>query len=163
MTIKSLVTSGKRSVPGRRREEDPFIVLRREIDSLFDNFCSGVERGPFEEHQGIFSPKIDVTETDKDIRVRAELPGMDDKDIDVSLNKNTLTIRGEKKAEKEHEGKAYYRMERSYGSFCRTIPLPVEVNMDMIEARLKKGVLTVTLPKSARAVEKSRKISVAIE
>ena len=163
MAIKSLVTSRRRSVPERHEQDDPFILLRREIDSLFDNFFSGVNRGPFENRQGIFNPKVDVTETDKDIKVRAELPGMDEKDVEVSLNKDTLTIRGEKKAEKEHEGKAYYRMERSYGSFSRTIPLPVEVDTDKIEAQLKKGVLTVTLPKSAKAVDKTKKISVMIE
>jgi HSP20 family protein len=163
MAIKSLVTSGKKSVPGKSEEENSFSLLRHKIDSLFDDFFGGVHMEPVEDRQGIFSPKVDVTENDKDITVRAELPGIDDNDIEVLLNSNTLTIRGEKKVEKEQQGKAYYRMERSYGSFSRIILLPVEVDKDKIAAQLKKGVLTVTLPKSAKDRDDPKKIAVMIE
>lgn len=162
MAIRDLVPFGKKSVSVRREEESPFAILRRNIDSVFDNFFRGFEMEPLEGRFGAFSPKVDVTENDKEIKVSAELPGMDEKDIDISLNKDTLTIRGEKKEEKEQKGKDYYRVERSYGSFSRTIPLPVEVETDKIEAQLKKGVLTVTLPKSAKAVEETRKIPVKV-
>jgi len=163
MAIKSLMTSGKKSVHRKTEEENSFSLLRHKIDSLFDDFFRGVNREPFETRLDIFSPKVDVTDNDKDITVRAELPGIDEKDIEVSHNKNTLTIRGDKKVDKEQEGKAYYRMERAYGSFSRTIALPVEVDADKIEAQLKKGVLTVTLPKSAKDREKPKKIAVMIE
>ena len=163
MAIRNLVPFGKKSVPVRREEESPFALLRRNIDSVFDNFFRGFEMEPFESRFGAFSPNVEVTENDKEIKVSAELPGMDEKDIDISLNKDTLTIRGEKKEEKEQKGKDYYRLERSYGSFSRTIPLPAEVETDKIEAQLKKGVLTVTLPKSAKAVAETKKIPVKVE
>ena len=149
MALWDIVPSGKKGVPVRREEGSPFALLRREMDSVFDNFFRGFEMEPFESRFSAFSPKVDLTENDKEIKVSVELPGMDEKDIDISLNKDALTIRGEKKEEKEQKGKDYYRMERSYGTFSRTIALPAEVETDKIEASLKKGVLTVTLPRSA--------------
>jgi HSP20 family protein len=101
-----------------------------------------------------------VSETDKEIKVSAELPGMDEKDIDVSLTRDSLTIKGEKKQETEDKGEDYYRMERSYGSFTRSIPLPIEVDTDKVQATFKKGVLEITLPKTARAIQETRKIPV---
>jgi HSP20 family protein len=88
---------------------------------------------------------------------------MDEQDIDVSLSRNSLTIKGEKKEEKEDKGKDYYHMERSYGSFSRIIPLPVEVDEASIKASFKKGVLTIRLPKTTKAVEEIKKISVKVE
>lgn len=163
MANRNVFPSGKKSVPGRREEQNPVVLLRREIDSLFDSFFHGFDLEPFESRFGAFSPKVDVKENDKEIRVYAELPGMDEKDIDVSLNKNTLTIRGEKKEEKEWEERDYYRVERSYGSFSRVIRLPVEVETDKIEAQFKKGLLTVKLPKSSKAVEGTKKITVKVD
>lgn len=163
MTIRNLVPFGKKSVPVRREEEKPFALLRREIDSLFDNFFRGFDIEPFESRMGAFTPQVDVTENDKEIKISAELPGMDEKDIDLSLQNDMLTIKGEKKEEKEDKGKDYYRMERSYGSFIRTIPLPVEVETDKVEARFKKGVLSITLPKTAKAVAETKKIAVKVE
>jgi len=163
MTIRNLVPFGKKSVPVRREEEKPFALLRREIDSLFDNFFRGFDIEPFESRMGAFTPQVDVTENDKEIKISAELPGMDERDIDVSLQNDMLTIKGEKKEEKEDKGKDYYRMERSYGSFIRTIPLPVEVETDKVEAKFKKGVLSITLPKTAKAVAETKKIAVKVE
>ena len=163
MTIRNLVPFGKKSVPARREEEKPFALLRREIDSLFDNFFRGFDIEPFESRMGAFTPQVDVTENDKEIKISAELPGMDEKDIDLSLQNDMLTIKGEKKEEKEDKGKDYYRMERSYGSFIRTIPLPVEVETDKVEAKFKKGVLSITLPKTAKAVAETKKIAVKVE
>ena len=163
MTIRNLVPFGKKSVPVRREDENPFSLLRREMDSLFDNFFRGFDMEPFESRVGVFSPKVDVTESEKEIKISIELPGMDEKDIDVSLQNDMLTIKGEKKEEKEDKGKDYYRMERSYGSFSRTIPLPVEVETDKVEATFKKGVLTIALPKTAKAVTETKKISVKVE
>ena len=163
MMVKNLVPFGKKNVPGKREEDNPFSLLKREMDSLFDNFYRGFDIEPFESRLGAFSPKVDVTESDKEIKISAELPGMEEKDIDVSLQNDMLTIKGEKKEEKEDKGKDYYRMERSYGSFSRTIPLPVEVETDKVDARFKNGLLSITLPKTAKAVAETKKIAVKVE
>ncbi|TAN42903.1 MAG: Hsp20/alpha crystallin family protein [Nitrospirae bacterium] len=163
MSIKDLMPFKKKDVPVKREEDNPIALLRRDIDSLFDNFFRGFAMEPLAGHLAAFSPNVDITETDKEIKVTAELPGMDEKDIDVSLNKDMLTIKGEKKEEKEDKGKNYYRVERSFGSFSRTIPLPVEIETEKIGASFKKGVLTVTLPKSAKAIDATRKINVKVE
>ena len=163
MPKKSVVPSVKKSVPAKREEYNPFALLRNEMNALFDNFYRSFEIEPFTGRFASFSPSVDIKESDKDIKVLAELPGMDDKDIDVSLSRDSLTIRGEKKEEKEDKGKNYYRMERSYGSFARTIPLPVEVDTDKAKAEFKKGVLTVTLPKTAKAIKETKKVSVKAE
>ncbi len=163
MTLKDLIPTRKRSVPVRH-EESPFETLRREMDSLFDSFSRAFDIEPFWERRlGAFYPSVDVTENGKEIQVSAELPGMDEKDIEVSLGSDSLTIKGEKKDEKEDRGKDYYRMERSYGSFSRTIPLPVEIDTDKAEATFKKGVLKIRLPKTAKAMEERRKITVKSE
>ncbi|HQP29278.1 MAG TPA: Hsp20/alpha crystallin family protein, partial [Syntrophales bacterium] len=97
---------------------------------------------------------------EKEVVVKAELPGIDEKDLDVSLSEHALTIKGEKKEEKEDQGKGYYRMERSYGSFHREIPLPASIDAKKVEAAFKNGLLTVTLPKTEEARKADRKISV---
>jgi HSP20 family protein len=163
MALKDLVPFGKKDVPVKREEENPFALLRREMDSLLDNFFRGFDAEPFESRMAAFNPKIDVTENDKEIKISAELPGMDEKDIDVSLQNDILTIKGEKKEEKEDKGKDYYRMERSYGSFSRTIPLPVEVETDKVEATFRKGVLSISLPKTAKTIAETKKIAVKVE
>ncbi len=155
----------KEKLPVKRTEYSPFELLRREMNSLFDNFFRGFDVWPSWEKFGVgtFTPKVDVKESDKEITVSAELPGIDDKDLDVSITKDTLTIKGEKKQEKEDKGKDYYRMERSYGSFTRTIPLPAEIDTDKAKAEFKKGVLTVSLPKTAKAIKETKKIPVKAE
>jgi len=148
----------------RRDWEYPFASFQREMNKLFDDFFGGFELSPWAPVErrltAAFTPHVDVSETDKEIKVSAELPGMDEKDIDVSLTRDTLTIKGEKKEEKEDKGKDYYRMERSYGSFTRSVPLPVEVDTDKVQASFKKGVLEITLPKTARAIQETKKIPV---
>jgi len=161
--IKDIIPFGKRNVPVRREEYEPFSFFRHEMNRLFDDFYRGFDLEPFERRLGTFTPNVDVSENDKQIKVTAELPGMDEKDIDVSLNKDSLTIKGEKKEEKEEKKKDYYRMERSYGSFSRTIPLPVEVDTDKVKAEFRKGVLTVTMPKTAKAIEETKKIPIKAE
>lgn len=163
MPKKNIAAIEKRNVSVRREEDHPFSLLRQEMNTLFDNFFRGFELEPFKGHLGAFSPSIDVKESDKDISVTAELPGLDDKDIDVSLSRDSLTIRGEKKEEKEEKGKDYYRMERSFGSFSRTIALPAEIDVNKVKAEFKKGLLTVTLPKTEKAVKEKKKISVKAE
>ncbi len=163
MVIKKLAPKETSSVPVKREEYNPFSLLRQEMNSVFDNFLRGFELEPFVGRFGAFSPSVDVKETDREIKVSAELPGMNDKDIDVSLTKDSLTIKGEKKEEKEDKGKNYYRMERSFGSFTRTVPLPAEVDAEKAKADFVKGVLTVTLPKTPKAIKDTKKIPIKAE
>lgn len=140
---------------------DPFSSLHHEIDRVFSDFSKGLPavRWPFG-NGGTLAPSIDVTETDKALEVSAELPGVEEKDIDVSLSDNILTIKAEKKAEKESKEKTYHLVERSYGSIQRSISVPFKADPDKVEARFDKGVLKVTLPKPAEAVAKTRSIKV---
>ena len=162
MALKDIIPRNK-SLLVKREEADPFALIKRRMDDIFEDFLHGFDLQPFESRLGVFSPNIDVIENEKEIRISAELPGMEEKDIEVSLNKDSLSIKGEKREEKEDKGKGYYRMERSYGSFSRTIPVPVEVETDKVEAKFKKGVLNITLPKTAKAVSETKKIAVKAE
>jgi HSP20 family protein len=143
------------------KEDDPFVSLKKEMNRLFEDFSRGLELEPFGKRaKTVFEPKINVAESETEIKVSAELPGMDDKDIDVSLSENELTIKGEKKEEKEEKEKNYYHMERSYGAFSRTLPLPCKVKSDKVDAQFNKGVLTITLPKAAEAIKETKKIEI---
>jgi len=164
MTLRELNPFSKRSVPVKRDTENPFGLLRYDMDTLFNDFFRGFDIDPvFGRHTATFSPKVDVTESDKEIRVSAELPGMDEHDIDITLNHDFLTIKGEKREENEDKGKDYYRMERSYGSFCRSIPIPVEIETDKVKASFRKGILTIKIPKSQKSIEEKKKITVKTE
>ena len=164
MTLKALNPFSKKSVPVKRENENPFALSHHGMDTLFDDFFRGFEIDPFfGRHTAGFSPKVDITESDKEIRVSAELPGINEKDIDITVNHDSLTIKGEKKEEKEDKGKDYYRMERSYGSFCRSIPIPVDIETGKVNASYKKGILTVKIPKSPKSIEEKRKITVKTE
>ncbi len=165
MAMKDLVSRGKtaKALTERRELMNPFAAFRQEMDKLMDDFLGGFDLRPFSIRADTFAPRIDVVDTDKEIKVSAELPGMDDKDIEVSLTGEVLTIKGEKKEEKEEKGKDYYRSERSYGSFLRTVPLPAEVDTAKVQAAFKKGVLTVNLPKTAKAIGGAKKIAVKAE
>jgi len=151
----------------RRDSGSPFEELQKEMNQLFDNFSRSMfSLSPMKWNLPEISatyPKMDISESDKEFKITAELPGMDEKDIDVSVSNDVLTLKGEKKAEKEEKKANYYRMERSYGTFHRSIPLPAEVEKDQIEAKFKKGVLTVVLPKSEKAVKESRTIEIKPE
>lgn len=152
---------GEKQVPVRRRDEDdPFYALQRSMSRFFDEFFNGFGLAPFGEQMSEFYPSVDVIENDKQIQISAELPGLDENDIEVTLKDDVLTISGEKKAEKEEKDKNYYRMERSYGSFRRSIPLPSEIESNKVDATFKKGVLTITLPKTAEARKRAKKIAI---
>ena len=142
----------------------PFQSLRREINHLFEDFGSDLWRAPFRQVERAFGamPAVDVTETDGGFEVTAELPGMDEKNIEVKLANHTLTIKGEKRDEKEETKKDYYTRERSFGSFQRSFTVPEGVDTDKIEASFKKGVLTVTLPKTAETKKAEKKITVKV-
>ena len=133
-----------------------FDRIRKEMDRLWDSFLEGRPM----RRAGEWLPSIDVSETKSDLVIKAELPGMDSKDIDISLSNGFLTIKGEKNQEKEEKDENYYLIERSYGSFTRSVRLPREVQSDKITASFKNGVLRVTLPKSEEAKKKDIKIKV---
>jgi HSP20 family protein len=141
----------------------PFLVFQDEMNRLIDNFFHDSSLDFFEEKPNAFNPSIDVIDTGNEIRITAELPGLEDKDIEVALTRDTLTIKGEKKEEKEEKGKSYHRMERSYGSFTKTISLPADVETEKVGATFKKGVLTITLPKTEKSLKETKKILIKSE
>jgi len=158
MALPELFRPG-RALRRRERESEAFLRPFDEMRRMMQDFWMM----PFEEFgrwgDG-FTPMVDVKEEDKEILLSAELPGMDQKDIDVTVTKDSVRISGEKKQEEEKEEKGYYRHETSYGSFERIIDLPTEVDQDRAEAEFRNGVLTIKLPKSEEAQAKHRKIKI---
>ncbi len=163
--IKDVTPAGQGTAapPARREEEVPLFSLQREVNRLFDDFFRGFDLRPLrtaEERWGGFSPKMDLEETEKEYRITAELPGMEEKDVEVLLAGNSITLKGEKKEEKEEKGKSFYHVERSYGTFQRTVPLPDGIDLKKVDADFKNGVLTVKLPKTSEAKTKGKKVPV---
>ena len=140
--------------------------MRTQFDRMFDSLMSGwaapwrhaprLDAGGFD-----FAPRVETAETDAAYEVTAELPGVDEKDVKVSIEDNVLSVSGEKKADREEKKKDYVMTERSYGSFKRSFTLPENVAFDKVAARFDKGVLRITLPKSAPAPAKQREIPIA--
>ncbi len=161
-------------VPVTKSESAPaawpaFENLKQEIDRVFDDFGGAFWRRQFHPLADVETfvsrkmksiPAVDVTETDKAFEITAELPGMDEKNVEVKTANGGLTIKGEKKDEREEKKKDYYLSERRYGSFERYFTLPEGVDADKIEANFKKGVLIVTLPKKPEAQKAAKKIEV---
>ena len=150
------------SLLGQGDEDDVFHSLHKEIDRVFDDFHRGFHLPAWmkaDDKAGTrLSPHIDVSETDKNYEITAELPGVDEKDVEIELADNVLTIRGEKKSKKEEKEKDYHLVERSYGSFRRSIRLPFGAEASDAEAKFKNGVLTIVLPKPPEAKAKTKKI-----
>ena len=151
-------------IPWRRHDVETapdwsVVDLWRERDTLFDRFF-GDTIWPDRSVTRKFVPALDLSENDSEFVVKAELPGIDPKAVEINLTGNLLTIKGEKRDEKEEEGDGFHRMERSYGGFFRSFQLPCEVQEDKIEARYKNGVLDLRLPKAESAKRKSVKIQV---
>jgi len=149
----------------------PLASLRREIDRLFDDFHLGTwhrpagsmfDVEPFWRGELSFgkAPAVDIAEREKEYEITAELPGIEEKDIDVKFADGMLTIKGEKKEEKEEKKKDYYLSERRFGSLQRSFQVPDGVDAEKIEASFKNGVLTVVLPKSAEAQKREKKIAI---
>jgi len=164
-----VTTEKKASEPASMEAWRPFETLKKEIDQLFDNFGRNVWRSPlraladfepFWSSKLAAAPAVDIAEGDKAYEVTAELPGMDEKNIEVKVVNGGLTVKGEKKDEREEKKKDYYLSERRYGSFERYFRLPEGVDVDKIEASFKKGVLTVTIPKKPEAQKPAKKIEV---
>ncbi len=152
---------------------EPFEALHKEVDRIFDEFTRGFGRRPlrrrffeaepllrYETSFGVSAPVVDVVEKEKEYQISAELPGLEEKDVEVSVADDMLTIKGEKKEEKEEKAKNYYVSERRYGAFQRSFLLPSGVDAEKIEASFQKGVLTVTLPKTPEAQKREKKIAI---
>lgn len=146
----------------------PIDRFHREVDRLFDQFFNGFVLKPFGSDrplmpnlaENLLKPTLDLGATDKAYTVSVEIPGVDEKDIKLELADDILTIYGEKKQTSEEKGKNYYRMERSYGSFRRTLALPEDADQDDVSATFKKGVLTVTMPRRTLPQTNVRRIEV---
>ncbi len=163
MTIKAMTPWkwGRKVVPFR----EGFLsdAIFPEMNTLFDDMIRGFHAMPFrleEKRDGFLNPHLDVVEKEKILEVSVELPGMSEKDIDLSINEGVLTIRGEKKHEEEKKEDNVYRRECAYGTFLRTIPLPAEVQEEKINAIFNKGILKITLPKTKETQKKIRHIAV---
>jgi len=145
---------------------DPFEALHRGIDRVFEEFRHGSLFGDlpslFREGRALDMrlPRLDVAETDADVQIKADLPGMDEKDVEVTVGARTVTIRGEKKSESEEKKKNYHVKERTYGSVQRVVALPEGVDVDKTKATFKNGVLAIVIPKTAKAKAAVRKVQV---
>lgn len=150
--------------------ERPFMNMRRLFDTFFDDMLSPFSTFPSLGRRGDFGmqnllpemsfPRVDVTEDDQNVVICAELPGLEEKDVDVSLDEDRLIIRGEKKDEYEDRDRDYYYRERNFGSFERVIPIPENVRSDACQASFRNGVLEVTLPKAEKTSGRRRHIEI---
>ena len=169
MNMRDLIPWGRqRQTPSRPRQADdrsvaletadPFIRLHREMNRLFDDVFRGFDLLPFDSAASAAGwPNVEIVETDRELRVCAELPGMDERDVEVLLEDGLLTIQGEKRAEREDGGRRF--SERFYGQFMRQLPVG-DVEEDQVQASFKHGVLTVTLPKIAGSSDRTRRIPI---
>jgi HSP20 family protein len=165
MNLRSLVPFRDRGAVARG-DADVFGSLQREIDRLFDEFAHGF--GPVgalgSQMFPNIVPRLDVTESDKEIEIAAELPGLERKDVEISLENDLLTIRGEKKTEvdqNDKKNKNYHLTERSYGVFYRVLQLPAGIDPSTVKATMSKGVLKITIPKPARSEAKKIEVKEA--
>ncbi len=140
---------------------DPFFTLHREVNRLFDDVIrgGGTPGGGGSGPASLIAPHTDVSETDKEIRIQAELPGVSENDLELSLDDDLLTIRAEKKQQRKEEREGVHISERSFGTFQRSIRLPFRANPDQVQARFENGVLHVTVPK-AQPQERTRRIQI---
>ena len=144
----------KSIIPWRRRTDGIFDAFRREMDSLYERFFAETPAGPTGELVGAWAPRVDIEETDKEILVKADLPGVDPKDVEVSVTNGVLVLRGERKEEREDKKKNYHRLERFVGRFYREVLLPPGADTDKIVAAGHKGVITITVPKKPEVLAK---------
>lgn len=159
--MRSLLPFSRFMQPTREGEADAFTRLKTEVDRLFDDFGRfDLTRWPAMHAFGGGFPKLNVSETDKTLEIDAELAGLDEKDVEVVLGERTLTIKGERKDEREERKKDYLLSERTYGAFSRTIPLPFEPDAGAVNAEFKKGVLHISIEKPKDVAAKTVKIPV---
>jgi HSP20 family protein len=167
MSVRDLIPWGRSNgdqLPSvfRDGERDPFLSLHREVNRLFDDVFRGFGSGlPSLDRSSVFGggwPSVEISDTEKEIKVTAEVPGLEEKDVEVLLADGVLTLKGEKRSETEDKDRQF--SERYYGRFERRIPLGAEIKEDKVEARFKNGVLTVILPKSEKAQAQVKRIAV---
>ena len=137
-----------------------FSTLQERMNRLFEDLIPATRKGEEELNTGTFYPAVDISEGEKDITLKAELPGIDKKDVHLEINDGVITLRGERKIEKEDEKEHYHRVERSYGSFNRSFTLPTTVDSGKVKANYKDGILEVTLPRKEEAKPKSIPVEV---
>jgi HSP20 family protein len=163
MNVRELIPWNRsRDVTVRRSEEaNPFLTLHREMNRLFDDAFRGFDLAPFDLGRGFGRalgwPNIEVSETDKEVKVVVELPGLEEKDVELELANGVLVIKGEKRTETDDKDRLF--SERYYGRFERRIPVE-DIEEDKVNAAFRNGVLTVTMPKSARAQHKVKRIAI---
>ena len=147
----------------------PFTNLREEMNRVFDNFFGDSFMAPFgrgmgfpstARASGLIAPKVDVKETERAVVISAELPGIDEKDVELVYRDGVLTLKGEKKYERDQNEENVHVMERSYGSFQRSFQVPDTVDAEKIDANFDKGVLTITLPRSPEALKREKRIKI---
>ena len=171
--VKQLLPLGKREngLPVRHQTTDhPIMELQRETNRLFDDFLRG-SLSPFPTAftplanpiAGTGWPRVDIDDSPKEVRIKADLAGMDRDDVDVSVADGVLTIRGEKKHEDENVARHSYRRECFYGAFSRSMHIPADVDLDRIKAKMKKGVLQITMPKLGDRKTRGRRISIGLD
>jgi HSP20 family protein len=161
--MRDLIPWGRSRAPARQGEPhhdaalSPFFTLRREMDRLFDDAFRGFGLPAFQD--GLSWPQVEVVDRDKEVRVTAELPGLEEKDVELRVEDNVLVLRGEKRTEIDDAERQY--SERSYGRFERHIALPAEVDDERASAAFRNGVLTVSLPKTERAHQQAKRIPIS--
>jgi HSP20 family protein len=158
MALRDLIprNNGSREVSMHRNEPNPFLALHREMNRLFDDAFRSFDVAPFSS-QAMGWPNVEVNETGNEVKVIAELPGLEEKDVNLELRDGLLTISGEKRSETEDKERRF--SERCYGRFERSVPVN-DVDQDKVEASFKNGVLTVTLPKLPTAQQKVKRIAI---
>lgn len=165
MALKELIPWKKPNSELAVRQDamlNPFEQFRRVMDQMFNGFLSEwpMRSSLLDRRLGQFMPQIDVDENEKEVRVTAELPGMDEKEVEVTLTQGVLTIKGEKREEHQENKRDFHHSELRYGMFERAIQLPADIDADKAKASFKKGVLRITLPKTAEAQSNRRRIPV---
>ena len=166
MSVRDLIPWGREEshVPSlfRGNERDPFLSLHREVNRLFDDVFRRFDASlPVTGRASPFGsnwPSVEISDNDKEIRVTAEVPGLDEKDIEILLDDGVLTLRGERRSETEDKDRQF--SERYYGRFERRIPLGCEIEEGKVDARFKNGVLSVSLPKTAKAQSQAKRIEI---
>ena len=161
MALRSMMpwSRGERR-PGQAELDDPFEGLHRSMNQVLESFRRDFDFPSLGSWEAVAAPNVDVSETDDKVEVEAELPGMDAKNVELSFQGNSLVLKGEKTEEKETKEKDFHIRERRFGSFHRMIPLPAGVDIDKAKAEYEKGVLRVTIPKTAEAKQQRRKIEI---
>lgn len=166
--MKSMIPKRRKADVAHKVPSSPVDAWHQQFDEMFEDFFDGfgrMGRWPSlrwgDSDMGDLDPEFEVSETEDEIKVKAELPGVEEDDIEVTLDENVLTIRGEKNAEEHEEKEDYYFSECRYGQFHRTFSLPAEVNRDKVTADFKKGVLTLRLPKTEVSKSTRKRIEIS--